>query len=146
MENVLKKLGWKNQPRVAVINAPTEIQAALAACLQDPPNTVLEGPCDFVMYFAVDLTAVERDKAELTGAMAKDGRLWICYPKKTSKKYKSDLSRDILWPLFGEFDYEPVSQYAIDDDWSAMRFRPVDEIKSMSRQRAVSEKGKKRLE
>ena len=146
MENVLKKLGWKNQPRVALINAPGEIHEALAALLPQVPDTILDGSYDFIMYFAAELAAVRRDKSDLVEALAQEGRLWVCYPKKTSKKFKSDLSRDILWPEFGEFDFEPVSQYAVDNDWSAMRFKPVDEIKRMIRQKAVSEKGKKRLE
>ncbi len=146
METVLKKLGLKNQTEVAVINAPAEILEQFKAALPKAPDEKIQGEYELVLFFAVEMAQVMLSRKELTGAMLPGSRLWICYPKKSSKKYKSDLSRDLLWPVFGEFDYEPVSQFAINDDWTAMWFKPVDEIRSMSRHMAASEKGKKRLE
>jgi len=37
--------------------------------------------------------------------------------------------------------YEPVRQVAIDEDWSALRFRKVEQIKKMTRNFAYTEKG-----
>jgi hypothetical protein len=59
--------------------------------------------------------------------------LWFCYPKGTSKKYKSDINRDKGWEIFGEANIEPVRQVAIDDDWSALRFKQVSAIKTLTR-------------
>ena len=38
---------------------------------------------------------------------------------------KPDVNRDTLWPILGEHGMRPVSQVAIDDTWSALRFRPL---------------------
>lgn len=146
MEKILKKLGWKNGSRVCLVNAPPGIFEELAPLFLNTPETEFSGQYDFVMYFTTQLASIHRDAGVIVEAMAPEGRLWICYPKKSSKQIRSDLSRDILWPVLGDYNYEPVSQFAVDDDWSAMRFRPVDEIKSLTRRRAVSPKGKKRLE
>lgn len=54
------------------------------------------------------------------------GVLWICYPKLTGK-IKSALTRDVLWQLAPGM--RPVAQVAVDDTWSAMRFRPVELVK-----------------
>jgi len=77
---------------------------------------------------------------------ANDPTIWFAYPKGTSKKYKSDINRDKGWSSLGDLGYEPVSQVAIDDDWSALRFRKVSNIKVMNRSKlgAISEEGKVR--
>jgi hypothetical protein len=54
--------------------------------------------------------------------------LWIAYPKGN----KADINRDTLWPILGERGMRPISQVAIDDTWSALRFRalkPGEEFK-----------------
>lgn len=78
-------------------------------------------------------------------ALDGDGHLWLCYPKGTSKKYKSDINRTKTWEVFAPFEFEPVSQISVDEDWSAMRFRHVDSIKSMTRKTAATEKGRERI-
>jgi len=73
------------------------------------------------------------------------GLLWLCYPKKSSKTYKgSDCSRETVGKLIADLNFEPVSQVAVDEDWSALRFRPVDQIKTMTRSFAYTEEGKQR--
>lgn len=75
---------------------------------------------------------MEADIARLAetaaGALAPDGLFWWAYPKKSSRRYASDLARDEGWaPLYG-LGFGPVRQIAIDDDWSAVRFRPEAQI------------------
>ena len=45
--------------------------------------------------------------------------LWIAYPKGN----RTDVNRDSLWPIVADFDMRPNGQVAIDDRWSALRFR-----------------------
>ena len=49
--------------------------------------------------------------------------MWFAYPKGSSKKYKSQINRDSGWEVFGREGFEPVRMVAIDEDWSAVRFR-----------------------
>jgi hypothetical protein len=53
--------------------------------------------------------------------LAKPGAFWIIYPKAN----KADINRDSVWPIAGEFGLRPNSQVAVDDYWSALRFRPL---------------------
>ena len=62
--------------------------------------------------------------------------VWFAYPKGTSKKYKSEINRDTGWQALGQAGFEPVRAVAIDQDWSAVRFRRVEFIKTMTRARA----------
>jgi hypothetical protein len=48
---------------------------------------------------------------------------WVAYPKAN----KADINRDTLWPILGEYGMRPISQVAVDEKWSALRFRPVKE-------------------
>jgi hypothetical protein len=61
-----------------------------------------------------------------------DGILWFCYPKKTSKKFSSDLERDRGWKALNDAGFFGIRMVSIDDDWSAMRFRNIRFIKSKS--------------
>ena len=66
--------------------------------------------------------------------------------KGSSKRYTCDFNRDTGWHVLGEAGFEPVRQVAIDEDWSALRFRRVEFIKSFKREskHAISQRGKKR--
>ncbi len=55
--------------------------------------------------------------------MARLSMLWIVYPKAN----RTDVNRDSLWPILAEFGMRPNSQVAVDDVWSALRFRPLKE-------------------
>jgi hypothetical protein len=43
--------------------------------------------------------------------------------KQTSKIYSSDLNRDSCASALAALGLQPVRQIAIDDDWSALRFK-----------------------
>jgi hypothetical protein len=61
-----------------------------------------------------------------------DGVLWFCYPKKTSKKYNSEIDRDHGWKVLIDSGFYGIRLVAIDPDWSALRFRNKKYIKSAS--------------
>lgn len=52
--------------------------------------------------------------------------LWFACPKQTSRKYTSDLNRDLCAAALKSLNLQPVRQIAIDDDWSALRFKAAD--------------------
>lgn len=47
--------------------------------------------------------------------------LWVVYPKGG----KADINRDTLWPIVAEYGLRPITQVAVDEVWSALRFRPL---------------------
>jgi hypothetical protein len=60
---------------------------------------------------------LERHKESLAGSAA----FWVAYPKAN----RADVNRDSLWPILADYGFRPISQVAIDDVWSALRFRPL---------------------
>jgi hypothetical protein len=79
---------------------------------------------DAVIAFATDQADLARVAPRAIRATKPDGLLWIAYPKGTAKM-KTDLNRDVLWQIVEErHGLEGVTLVAIDETWSAMRFRP----------------------
>jgi hypothetical protein len=73
--------------------------------------------------------------------------VWFAYPKRTSKKHKSEVNRDTGWQSLGNLGFEGVRSVAIDEDWSAARFRRVEFVKAMTRDKkhAMTRQGKAKL-
>ena len=53
--------------------------------------------------------------------LAAPGILWMAYPKGG----RADINRDSLWPMVAVHGLRPITQVAIDETWSALRFRPL---------------------
>lgn len=141
---VLKKLRLTDQSPVLIVNAPEEYRAVMADIAGEVHGSV-QGRYSFVHVFAKNAAEVSQYVPAAADSVEPDGYLWVSYPKKSSKRYQSDISRDAGWEVLGERGFEPVTQVSIDEDWSALRFRPVGEIKQMTRKGALSEEGKKRI-
>ncbi|TDT51905.1 DUF3052 domain-containing protein [Fonticella tunisiensis] len=144
MNPILKKLGLKEQNPILILNAPEEYNEVID-CIEAEVHTEIRGTYDFIQVFAKDMEEAHILAEKAVKALGEDGHLWFCYPKGTSKKYKSDIKRNTTWDIFAPFEFEAVSQVSINDDWSAMCFRHVDKIKTMKRKTASTEKGKERI-
>ncbi len=101
----------------------------------------------FSLAFVTKQEDVDRIAATLAPKVQGDAIVWFAYPKGTSKKYKCNFNRDNGWAVLGELGFEGVRQVAINNDWSALRFRRVEFIKTMSRntKRAMTEQGKAKV-
>jgi hypothetical protein len=145
---IFKKLNVKEPyPKALILNAPAVFEETIAAYPGQVHREPRDGPYGFVQVFGT--TNAELQELARIGAAAVEpqGLLWLCYPKKSSKAYKgSDCSRDTAAGMLADEGYEPVRQIAIDDDWSALRFRKPEEIKRMVRSFAVTEAGKRKVE
>lgn len=141
---ILKKLRLADQSPVLIVNAPDAyrpVMADIAGEVQETP----QGRYAFVQVFVKNAAEVEQYVPAAADVVEPNGYFWVSYPKKSSKRYQSDISRDSGWEVLGERGFEPVTQVSIDEDWSALRFRPVEEIKQMTRRGALSEEGRKRI-
>ena len=148
MHPVLKKLNIKIQNMaVLILNAPQEYVEVMQAFDAEVHTVVKEERYSFIQIFGTSNQTIQNLAKETVSLLLNDGLLWLCYPKKSSKTYRiSDCSRDTVALLLADEGYEPVRQVAIDDDWSALRFRKVENIKNMIRKHAVTETVKRRIE
>ncbi len=117
-----QKLNLKPGQVLALVNPPKGMPEALAAQL--PENPLAAGGASQAEAVLVFLTR-QGEAGSLAGIYAnlKTGRLaWAAYPKGSSK-VPTDLNRDILWKLVEPTGLHPVRMVALDETWSAMRFR-----------------------
>jgi hypothetical protein len=71
------------------------------------------------VLFADDAASARKLLEQHADDLAKPTVLWVAYPKGN----KADINRDTLWPIVAEFGLRPNGQVAIDNHWSALRFR-----------------------
>lgn len=135
MKTILDKLNYKGQKRIAIINAEKSFIKALSKELKDIQTDIeidQRYPYEFIILFVKSISEVEAIAPVALHNLLADGVLWFCYPKKTSKKYSSDIDRDHGWKALNDLGFYGIRLVAIDDDWSAMRFRNIKYIKSVS--------------
>jgi hypothetical protein len=122
---VFKKLNLGDHAEIAVFNAPKSFALELARLkgvkiVQDPkkPKTVAFG-----LAFVSAQAELDRLSTILAAASEGDAVLWFAYPKGTSKRYVCEFNRDTGWHVIRAAGFESVRMVAIDEDWSAVRFR-----------------------
>jgi hypothetical protein len=99
----------------------------------------------FALFFVTQLSEIEAIANTLEGRLEGDTILWFVYPKGTSKRYKCNFNRDTGWAALGKLNLEPVRMVAVNEDWSALRFRRVEYIKTLTRKfGTLSEEGGKK--
>lgn len=146
MTPLFKKLNLTDLTVIHVLDAPASFEPELKALAGVTVHRDVTGPVRFALAFVTTLAQVDEATAKLTSAATGDATLWMVYPKASSKKLKCEFNRDTGWARLGEAGYEPVRQVAIDEDWSALRFRKVEFIQSMKRNPdgAISAAGRKK--
>ncbi len=148
MENLWKKLQLATVDRVVLLEAPESFRSAEQALGDVEVVRSLEEveAVGFLLAFVRSAGEIPVVAKALDGRFAEDPTVWLAYPKKSSKRYESDIERDHSWRPLGELGFEAVRQVAIDEDWSALRFRRVEQIATLRRdpRRAMTVEGKRR--
>ena len=126
--SIAKKLRLGPGQRILVLNAPPGYVDRLG---RFPEGSELfekpEGSFDLVHLFVRNVADLEGFAPVAVEAAGYDGLLWISYPKRSSK-VETDLTRDVGWEVVAELGLRSVTQISIDDTWSALRFRPAQEV------------------
>lgn len=147
MNAIFKKLNYKEQ-QIYILNAPRSFEkdmeemkslATIGRSLSSAKRV------EFLLAFVTRQKEVDDLIKKVAPLVSDDGLLWFAYPKGTSKKYTCDFNRDNGWNELGKKGFEPVRMVAIDEDWSALRFRRAEKIKSMTRSFAMSDVGRKKV-
>lgn len=124
-----QKLGIKSDQKILIMNAPEGYLTALGmlpASTEVKPD--IEDGFEFVQVDVSNKADIDKHAETAIEALKHGGMLWFSYPKKTSK-VKTDITRDIGWETLKDAGWRPVFQIAIDETWSALRLRPINEVK-----------------
>jgi hypothetical protein len=116
--SLFKKLQIKPGMRIAVLHAPPDFAKLLDGV---DHATSVRGTFDLIHTFVTTKKDATSEAPNLAKALRAGGILWVSYPK--GKKIVTDLNRDILREELEEHGLIAVSQVAIDEVWSALRFK-----------------------
>jgi len=149
MDPLFKKLNFKEQSQILVLNAPESFNKhldALVESIEIIKDINVAGKIEFVISFVTRKQEIDEQVPMIVPKLVGDAFIWFCYPKGNSKNYTCDFNRDTGWDILGEKGFEGVRMVAIDQDWSALRFRNTAYIKKMTRRKsfAMSKEGKQK--
>jgi hypothetical protein len=127
-----KKLGIRPQMRMLITAAPDLYHKSLAP-LPDGARiaSANDGPFTFVQLFATSAADLSLHMPKFLNEAGEDTLVWITYPKIGSR-LAGDLSRDKIRAILSDLGWRAVAIVAIDEVWSALRFRPIAKSRKAS--------------
>lgn len=140
MNALAKKLQIKPGSIWLLLNAPAGYEDLLTP-LPDGAQLKLspEGGFDGMQLFVKDSAEIAATLQLIHPFLKPDTYLWLIYPKKNSG-IPTDLSMMSSWDEPAKYGLRPVASAAIDQRWSALRFRPETLVKvSESRNSAIKQ-------
>lgn len=138
MTSLFKKLNYKNQNPIHLINYPTEFdieKKEMQRFVVFKSEIKEEELVTFILVFVKSKNEIDNYFNAFHSELIEDAIVWFAFPKGASKKYKTEISRDKGWDILTENSFETVRAIAIDEDWSALRFRNRKYIKLLSRKK-----------
>ena len=124
----------KDEKNLLIQGLPSSVEKQFAKLSYNKNLTPLlkTRKIDFALIFAINQFQLNNILKELFTALHSDCKLWIAYPKTTSK-IVSDLNRDASWDMLSKNDFEAIRQVTLDHVWTAMRFKKVDQLPNKNR-------------
>jgi len=127
-QELAQKLLIKPDTRVLLLNAPIGYAKKLEPLPSGVTVTDKRGTADVAIAFVRDAAELKR-LASGFPALEEDTILWVAYPKGGAKS-GTDIDRDTLHAAMEKHELVGVTLVALDDTWSAMRFRAPEDAGS----------------
>jgi len=132
MATLFDKLQLKGHNNMLVLNAPESFEVELSQLPVPHIHRSLEALAEitFSLAFVTRRADVDALTKKIAARAKGDAAVWFAYPKGTSKKYKCDFNRDTGWAELKKAGFDTVRSIAIDEDWTGLRFRRTELIKT----------------
>jgi hypothetical protein len=118
---LIKKLGIKPGNRIAVVRPPFEYARAVGPL---PSGVRIVGASarnlNMVHLFATSARALERSLRTAVGRIARDGMIWVSWPKRASR-VPTDVTEDVVRRIALPLGLVDVKVCAVDDVWSGLK-------------------------
>lgn len=126
-QSLLEKLQLKEEKNMLLQGMPLSVEKQFIKFSFSKNVTPLlkSKKIDFALVFAFSQKQLKEILKEVMPALHPEAKFWIAYPKASSK-IASDLSRDASWDFISAYGYETVRLIAVDNLWSAARFKKPD--------------------
>ncbi len=130
----MRRAKLKDEKNLLIQGLPSSVEKQFAKLSYNKNLTPLlkTRKVDFALIFAINQLQLNNILKEVFSALHPACKLWIAYPKPTSK-IVSDLNRDASWEILSDNDFEAIRQVTLDHVWTAMRFTKLDQIPNKER-------------
>lgn len=125
---LLSKLQIKAGAKLWLINVPRALAEEISAGAEVEIVHEADG-YDGVLAFFGTAAEVPALMPRILAQMPHDGLLWVAYRKGPQAK-AAGLNRDLGWESLSAAGWRPVRAVALDNTWSALRFRPRGLVKA----------------
>jgi uncharacterized protein YdeI (YjbR/CyaY-like superfamily) len=131
---LFEKLQLKDEKNILIQGLPSSVEKQFVKVnfAKNVTPLIRSKKLDFALVFALSQQQLNNILKEVFPAITPETKLWIAYPKTTSK-IVSDLNRESSWEVLTKNDYESVRQVTLDHVWSAIRFQKTDQIPNKDR-------------
>ena len=142
-QTILEKLQLKNEKNILIQGLPSSIEKQFnkLSFAKNLTPLLRSRKIDFALVFAVSESQLNGILDDIMPALKEDSKLWVAYPKLTSK-ITTDLNREGSWNKLVTADYESAEQVSLDHVWHAVYFKKGEVIEIAE---TVVEKRKTRL-
>jgi hypothetical protein len=115
-----KKLGFKPGMTAVYLDAPDHLDELLGELEGVTIKRSLRGHADLVMCFVTERRQLQRRATRLREAVAPDGMVWVCWPKKASK-VRTDMTEDVVREVLLPTGLVDTKVAAVDETWSGLK-------------------------
>ena len=132
MSDIFNKLNLGGGQEIVVLDAPASFEPELGRLPVITIHRHLESVAEagFLLVFVTSRARIEALAPAVARRAKGDAIVWFAYPKGTSKKLKCDFNRDSGWEPLKALGFDTVRAVSIDQDWTALRFRRKEFIKT----------------
>jgi hypothetical protein len=117
-----KKLGLRENQRIALVNAPAGFEKTLGALPQNAEIVKrLSYPLDLVILFVDQEKHLTKQFSSIASKLAPNGMIWVAWPKKSSG-VPTDLTFDRVQRIGLDSGLVDVKICAVDEVWSGLKF------------------------
>jgi hypothetical protein len=121
--NIFEKLQFAEEKNLLIQGIPSTLEKHFTklSFAKNVTPLLKSRKIDFALVFAINYNQLSTILCDVIPALREKGKLWIAYPKPTSK-IVSDLNRDCQWDCLRNKGFSIIDEVVIDHVWTAMRF------------------------
>ena len=118
---LIRKLGIKEEQRLAFLNAPDDFATTLGELPESAElRASARGKLDVIVLFVTRRAELGRRIEALGRSIHPDGGLWVAWPKRSSG-VETDMTEDVVRELALPLGLVDNKVCAIDETWSGLR-------------------------
>jgi hypothetical protein len=128
-QSIFEKLQLKNEKNLLIQGLPSSIEKQFTKLSFAKNLTPLlrSRKIEFALIFSVSENQLNCILQDIMPALKDESKLWIAYPKVTSK-IVTDLNRESSWNKLFSAGYENVEQVSLDHVWDAAQFKKLESV------------------